>query len=148
MNINLKSQWNENQITNFLENANIPVRLSFLNKNNEPSICSLWFIYEDGFIWSASHKSSYLVNQLKTNKKIAFEISTNDYPYKGVRGKALAALSKPDAKNVLNKLISKYLDNSNVKLATWLQSRIEDEYAIKIAPSIINSWDFSGRMKK
>ena len=86
------------------------------------------------------------MKQLKNNGKVSFEISTNEYPYKGVRGKALAELSKLDADNVLAGLIDKYLDERNSKLAAWLMSRSDSEYVLKITPSIINSWDFSSRM--
>ena len=41
----------------------------------------------------------------------------------------------------------KYLDEKNSKLASWLMSRADSEYVLKIRPSIINSWDFSGRME-
>ncbi len=122
------------------------MRLAFLNKNDEPMICSLWFKFMDDSLWSASHENSYIVKQLKNNGKVSFEISTNEYPYKGVRGKALAELSKLDADNVLAGLIDKYLDERNSKLAAWLMSRSDSEYVLKITPSIINSWDFSSRM--
>ena len=87
------------------------------------------------------------MNQLKNNSKVSFEISTNEYPYKGVRGKAEVELSKLNADNVLAQLIEKYLDEKNSKLASWLMSRADSEYVLKIRPSIINSWDFSGRME-
>lgn len=146
MKLSKKSKWCENEISTFLENVKIPIRLSFMNENNEPLICSLWFKYENGVMWSASHKNSFLISQLKVNRNISFEVSTNDYPYKGVRGKATVELSKLDAAPVLNDLLSKYLEGSNVGLSSWLMSRVEDEYAIKIFPSFINSWDFSDRM--
>lgn len=148
MKVSSKSKWNEKEISRFLESANFPIRVSFINHNDEPSICSLWFKYENGHIWSASHANSFLVRQLKNNRVISFEVSTNEYPYKGVRGKATVELSKIDAKAVLNQLTEKYLDGSNTRLSEWLMSRIEDEYAIKMTPSFINSWDFSDRMEK
>lgn len=148
MKLNTKSQWDEAQIITFLENSETPIRLSFLNKANEPQICSLWYQYDNGVLWCASHKNSFLIKQLKRNVKISFEISTNEYPYKGIRGKAQIELSTINAQEVLAKLISKYLDSSNSKLSTWLMSRADDEYAIKIIPTLVNSWDFSDRMEK
>lgn len=111
-------------------------------------ICSLWFTYSDGALWCASHKNSYVINQLHTNTKVSFEISTNEYPYRGVRGKANVELSTLNAKHVLSELISRYLDQGNSQLASWLMSRVDDEYILKITPSLINSWDFSDRMEK
>ena len=117
-----------------------------MNKNHEPMICSLWFKFIDDSLWSASHENSYVVSQLEKNRKVSFEVSTNEYPYKGVRGKAEVELSKLNADNVLAELIDKYLDERNSKLASWLMSRADSEYVLKITPSIINSWDFSDRM--
>ena len=118
-----------------------------MNEDAEPMICSLWFKFIDDSLWCASHEKSYVVRQLKNNCKVSFEISTNEYPYKGVRGKASAELSKFNADHVLSGLIGKYLDERNSRLASWLMSRADSEYVLKITPSIINSWDFSGRME-
>ena len=64
-------------------------------------ICSLWFCYHDGIIWAASHKNSFLVKQLRDKPQVAFEVSTNEYPYKGVRGKARVELTTNNADKVL-----------------------------------------------
>lgn len=148
MNLSKKSQWNEEQISRFLSGATLPIRLSFLNKDNEPQICSLWFLFDQGALWAASHENAFLIRQLKRHKQVAFEVSTNDYPYKGVRGKAEVELRKDDAEPVLKALINKYLGDSNSQLASWLLGRAKEEYAIKISPTFINSWDFSDRMEK
>jgi hypothetical protein len=75
-------------------------------------------------------------------------VSTNDYPYKGVRGKAEVELSMLNTESTLSKLIAKYLGSGNAQLSSWLLSRADDEYVIKITPKTVNSWDFSHRMKK
>lgn len=148
MKLNAKSHWNETQIIEFLEGSEVPIRLSFLNEAKEPQICSLWYQYDSGMIWCASHKNSFLISQLKHNTSISFEVSTNEYPYKGVRGKAEIELSMINAGDVLGKLISRYLGSNNSELSSWLMSRADDEYAIKLVPTLVNSWDFSDRMKK
>ena len=38
------------------------------------------------------------------------------------------------------------VQGGNKGLSSWLMSRKKDEYAIKIEPTILNSWDFSARM--
>jgi nitroimidazol reductase NimA-like FMN-containing flavoprotein (pyridoxamine 5'-phosphate oxidase superfamily) len=143
-----KSKWPADQIVAFLETSEIPLRLSFLNKDNDPQICSLWYRFDDEAMWAAAHKNSFLVKQLKHQPQVAFEVSTNDYPYKGVRGKATVELSMGNAGDVLATLISKYLGRSNSQLSSWLMSRCNDEYAIKITPTFVSSWDFSDRMEK
>lgn len=123
------------------------MRLACNSLDGTPTICSLWFFYSDGYLWAASHKNAHIIKLLQQNPQVGFEIATNDYPYKGVRGKATATLTKIDAADVLKRLIKRYLDNSNKALADWLISRSDDEYCIKLAPQQINAWDFSSRMQ-
>ncbi|WP_101759091.1 pyridoxamine 5'-phosphate oxidase family protein [Oceanicoccus sp. KOV_DT_Chl] len=146
MKIHPKSQWHLSEIEQFIQLQHIPIRLACIDHDDFPLVCSLWFYYSDGCFWSASHKNSHIIKVLSKNSKVAFEIATNDYPYKGVRGKATIEISK-DEQGVLPRLIDRYLGNSNEPLREWLLSRIDDEYAIKIAPTTINAWDFSTRME-
>lgn len=148
MKLHAKSQWNQIQIEDFLASVNIPMRLAFLDKHNEPMVCSLWFMFDGKTLWSASHKNAYVIRCLKQIKKVSFEVSTNDYPYKGVRGKAEVKLSTDNASYVLNQLIEKYLADGNEALASWLMSRADNEYILKITPLTMNAWDFSDRMQK
>lgn len=148
MKIHPKSAWTEDKITAFLNEAKIPMRIACTGRDGFPTICSLWFFYNEGALWSASHKNSHIVKQLSANPKIGLEIATNEYPYHGVRGRGVAELIAENAGDTLQTLIEKYLGDSNASLATWLMSRVDDEYAIKVAPLALNSWDFSDRMKK
>lgn len=148
MKLHPSSQWPIHTIESFLADAEIPLRLSFLNQHGEPMICSLWFTFHDDIIWAATHKNSYVLKQLQLNDQVSFEVSTNDYPYQGVRGKAKAELTANDADKVLASLINKYLGEGNSDLADWLMGRAKDEYVIKLHPQSINAWDFSNRMQR
>lgn len=146
MKINPNSSWSKNEIFNYLDQANIPIRISCNDVDGYPVICSVWFIHLDGILWAASHRNSHIIKALKNSPKIGFEVATNEYPYHGVRGKANITLLENSTTNILEQLIDKYLQGSNTKLSHWLLSRKKDEYAIKISPISINSWDFSERM--
>ena len=140
------SAWSEDQILNYLERADTPLRISCNQTDGYPLICSLWFVHKDGILWSASHKNSYLVKALKNNPKIGLEVATNELPYHGVRGKADTELIDDSSGKILGKVSGKYLQGGNESLSRWLLSRKEDEYAIKIKPISLTSWDFSARM--
>jgi nitroimidazol reductase NimA-like FMN-containing flavoprotein (pyridoxamine 5'-phosphate oxidase superfamily) len=146
MKIHPTSAWSKDKIDHYLGSANTPLRISCIDRDGYPIICSLWFIYEAGELWSASHKNSHIVKALKNSRKIALEVASNEYPYHGIRGKANITLVDDSSGLVLNKVIDKYLQGGNKSLSNWLLSRKEDEYAIKISPIMINSWDFSTRM--
>ena len=94
MKVHSKSAWQEAQITAFLKEACIPLRIASPGTDGYPTICSLWFLYEDGALWSASHKNAYIVSQLQNDPNVGFEIATNEFPYRGVRGRGTATKRK------------------------------------------------------
>lgn len=146
MKIHPKSAWSEEEIGSYLDQTTTPIRVSCIDDDGYPVICSLWFVHQDGVLWSASHRNSYIIKALQKRSGIGFEVATNEYPYHGVRGKADVALFEDSSVNILEEVISKYLQGSNTELADWLLSRKQDEYAIRIRPISVNSWDFSKRM--
>ena len=82
----------------FLNAAQVPLRLSVV-VDGEPLIVPLWFFYQEGALWCACQRDSYLVRSLaeqeaETRKDLvcAFDVSTNTAPYLGVAGKALLFL--------------------------------------------------------
>lgn len=147
MKIHRKSVWSQKEIFNYLDKASIPLRIACNEEGGYPVICSLWFIHDDGVLWSASHKNSHIIKLLQRNAKIGLEVATNERPYHGVRGRANVELVDDSAGIILSKVIEKYLQGGNKELSTWLLSRKQDEYALKIKPTLLNSWDFSSRME-
>jgi nitroimidazol reductase NimA-like FMN-containing flavoprotein (pyridoxamine 5'-phosphate oxidase superfamily) len=148
MKVNRNSAWSKSEIFRYFDKAITPIRVSCIDTDGYPIICSLWFIHLDGVLWSASHKNAHIIKTLSNNTKVAFEVASNEYPYHGVRGKADVMLLKDDQDDILEKVIDKYLQGSNKELSSWLLSRKKDEYAIKISPITLNSWDFSQRMDR
>tara|TARA_R110002072_G_scaffold1164_4_gene9655 strand:+ start:26804 stop:27256 length:453 start_codon:yes stop_codon:yes gene_type:complete len=146
MDINSNSAWSKGEIFSYLDQANTPCRIACIQKDGYPTICSLWFIHDNGVLWSASHKNSHIIKTLQRNPKVGFEVATNELPYHGVRGRANVELVDDSSGTVLGKVIDKYLQGGNKSLANWLLSRKQDEIAIKIKPISLNAWDFSARM--
>jgi len=143
--LNKNSAWDRQGIARFLDDAVVPLRLGVESKNN-PLIVTLWFEYRDAAIWCAAHRDSLVVKVLQDNPACAVDISTNDIPYRGVRGAGRAACLPADGAQTLDRLIERYLGGSDSQLARWLKSRQEDEVALKITPNWLTSWDFSKRM--
>jgi nitroimidazol reductase NimA-like FMN-containing flavoprotein (pyridoxamine 5'-phosphate oxidase superfamily) len=139
------SAWDRQGIARFLDDAVVPLRLGVESKNN-PLIVTLWFEYRDAAIWCAAHRDSLVVKVLQDNPACAVDISTNDIPYRGVRGAGRAACLPAAGAQTLDRLIERYLGGSESQLARWLKSRQEDEIALKITPKWLTSWDFSERM--
>ena len=142
-----KSAWNDRSIENFVKQAVIPIRVAVNDNRGFPLICSLWFLYEDKKFYCATSAKSKIYRIIESNNRCAFEVALNDPPYKGVRGQAYVLVESNSARNVLEKLIIRYLGSTDTRLARWLLSREKDEKVLVIEPVWISSWDYSERMK-
>ena len=147
MKISKSSAWDQNRIFSFLSENTIPVRLAVI-QDKHPLICSVWFSVdaETLVIRCVSHGKSQLIKSLMADPNVGFEIALNAPPYKGVRGKGNATLTKENVSDTLHEVIVRFLGNTNSNLARWLLGRADEEYVIEITPSWITSWDYSERM--
>lgn len=141
------SEWNDEAIASFLNNAKIPMRLAVNDSSGFPRLCSLWFTFDGRHLIAATHEKALITTFLKKDNRCAFEIATNEYPYKGVRGQARAELDLSLGQIILPQLLDKYLGEKLPSLQRWLLSRIKEEYAITLHIEWISAWDYSSRMQ-
>lgn len=137
--------WNGADIEQFLLNSRAPMRVA-LQTRKGLLIVPLWFSYREDCLWSCSPRSSTLAKSLADHPEVAFDISTNEIPYKGVRGRALAHCLAPNGTVELEELVERYLTDSDNQLARWLLSRADNELLIRWDITWLTSWDFSRRM--
>jgi nitroimidazol reductase NimA-like FMN-containing flavoprotein (pyridoxamine 5'-phosphate oxidase superfamily) len=138
--------WNGAEIAQFLSSAQMPVRLSFTSRNG-PIIVPLWFAYRSDRLICCSPADSTLVTSLMADPQVAFDISTNDLPYRGVRGRGRAQCVTASDNAQLEELLTRYLGNAEGQLAKWLLNRTGPEAVITVVPEWLTSWDFSDRMR-
>ena len=100
------------------------------------------------------------IQQLKTTKKvhnilrnpdkIYFSIDYDSYPYKGVKGRAVARISEDIQKNlpIVEKINIKYLDTLEHPLANMIIENTKNgaEVVIEINPKFFSAWDFGKAM--
>ena len=113
-----------------------------------PVVLSLWFVRDGDDLLAAVHRHAKIVKRLETDPRCAFEIATNDPPYRGVRGQARAELSSEGAPALLERLLTRYLGTTDSKLGRFLLSRGDEELAIRLRPRSVASWDYTERMAK
>lgn len=140
--------WNRETTESFLRSETIPIRLSCRRPGDELWMLSLWYRYRDGALWCATSANADVVDYLSRDDRVAFEISTNEPPYKGVRGNGTASVDTDVDKALLKDLLERYLDGTDSPLAKRLLSPDREEVRIRIEPSRIYTWDFSDRMQK
>lgn len=123
----------------------IPLRVAVQTPRG-PLIAPLWFEWDGAQFWCATQSDAAIVRALEHAPVCAFDLSTNDMPYRGLRGRGNASCLPARGVAVLERLIDRYLPNRQAPLATWLLSRGATEVAIAIAPTWQTSWDYSARM--
>ena len=87
-----------------------------------------------------------VVEYLRNDPEVAFEVSTNDPPYKGVRGRGTASIEPDVDKTLLRSLFERYLGGTDNDLGAFLLDPDREEVRIRIAPERLHSWDFTERM--
>ncbi len=137
--------WDRDEIERFLETP-IPVRLACRTPTDRPWILSLWFRFVDDELVCATSRQADVVRFLEYDSGVAFEISTNDYPYRGVRGNGQARIVPDEDKAVLRSLLRRYVGGTDSAFAQRLLADDREEVAIRVHPDRLHSWDFSGRM--
>ncbi|WP_253738269.1 pyridoxamine 5'-phosphate oxidase family protein [Halohasta salina] len=138
--------WDRERTEAFLEGRTIPVRLACHTRADTLWMLSLWYLYRDGALWCATSASADVVDYLAGDNRVAFEISTNEPPYKGVRGNGTASVDADTDKDLLRELLERYLGGTDSPLAEQLLSPDREEVRIRIDPARIYTWDFSERM--
>ena len=139
--------WSAAQIDLYLRETVTPVRLACVTKASWPLVLSLWFEFDEGLLWCATHSRSRLAEHLRGDNRVAFEVSPNEPPYRGVRGRGRATLDAASGERVLRRLVRRYLGAEQSNLARWLLSRSNEELAVRIEPSSARAWDYTRRME-
>jgi nitroimidazol reductase NimA-like FMN-containing flavoprotein (pyridoxamine 5'-phosphate oxidase superfamily) len=142
----VRGDWSRAEMTAYLEDATVPIRLSCRTPGGGLWMLSLWYRYRDGRFEMATGVSADVVTYLEADDGVAFEVSTNDPPYRGVRGAGTASITPDEDKTVLRSLIERYLGDTDSELARGLLSDDREEVRIAVEPEKLYTWDFSDRM--
>lgn len=139
--------WDRSEVHDFLAAETMPVRLSFISTDEDPWMLSLWYLYEEETIRCATTEDANVMRHLRERPYCAFEVSTNEVPYRGVRGKGEVTLKPDEDMALLKRLVDRYLGDDYESFQQWLTGRDVQEYEIALKPEKIYSWDYSSRME-
>ena len=88
------------------------MQIATIDQEGYPTIQPLWFLYEraSGKIYVGTQKMK-VQNIQRNPDKIYFSIDDENYPYRGVKGKAIARISEDIQKNlsIIKEINMKYL---------------------------------------
>jgi nitroimidazol reductase NimA-like FMN-containing flavoprotein (pyridoxamine 5'-phosphate oxidase superfamily) len=142
-------EWDRTEAAAFLADVHVPIRVACRTPASGLWMLSLWYDFDpetDEFVCATSADAD-VVRYLRADDGVAFEVSTNDPPYRGVRGAGTATIDPDDGKATLRHLLERYLGGTDSSLAERLLDPGRQEVTIRIDPDRCYSWDFSDRMR-
>ncbi|RXK46258.1 pyridoxamine 5'-phosphate oxidase family protein [Halorientalis pallida] len=139
--------WTREATDAFLTDSRAPIRLSCRTPGGGLWMLSLWYEFRDDALHCATAASADVIEFLDHDPGVAFEVSVNDPPYRGVRGQGQATVEPDPEKTVLRSLLQRYLGGTDSALAQRLLDKDREEVTIRIDPTRVATWDYSDRMR-
>ncbi|NHN59076.1 MULTISPECIES: pyridoxamine 5'-phosphate oxidase family protein [Halorussus] len=142
-----RGAWTREEVESFLEEATIPIRIACHRPDESLWMVALWYRYRNDYFECATGAKADVVSYLRNDSEVAFEVSVNQPPYRGVRGNGSVGLSPDEDKTVLRDLLERYLGGTDSELASRLLSDDREEVRIRVRPRRVYSWDYTERMR-
>jgi nitroimidazol reductase NimA-like FMN-containing flavoprotein (pyridoxamine 5'-phosphate oxidase superfamily) len=138
----------ESEVNNLLQ-SKLNIQIATIDEEGYPVIHPTWFLYENdsGKLFTATAKMTRKVQNIRSNPdRTYFSIDDENYPYKGVKGRAAARILEDIPKNlsIIEKINLKYLGTLEHPLAKRLMenTRNGSQVVIEITPKFFSAWDF------
>ena len=142
----VSGDWTAARAEQYLTDRRIPIRLSCRTPAGGLWMLSLWYVFRDGALHCATGADADVVRYLRADPGVAFEVSDNEAPYRGVRGAGTVTLSSDEDKRLLRELMERYLGGTDHELGRRLLRPEREEVHVRIDPSRVYTWDFGDRM--
>ena len=137
----------EEQTIKFLTEKKLNLLLGTVDKNGDPFIHPVWFLYENEKLYVETSKTSKKVQNILLKNTIYFCIDDENLPYIGVRGKALVKISTDVGDNIpiAERIMVKYTGDLNNKVAKMLMDGVKDGQSaiLEVNPTYYSTWDHS-----
>ena len=139
---------NEQEVINFLQ-SKLNLQLATIDENGDPNIQPVWFDYEKDSekLRVMTSKMSNKVRNIRSKPNVYFSIDDENFPYKGVKGKAIARIIEDHQKvvSIAEKINIKYLGTLEHPLAKMLMEFAQNgtEILLEISPRFFSTWDFA-----
>jgi general stress protein 26 len=139
---------NEQEVINFLQ-SKLNLQLATIDENGDPNIQPVWFDYEKDSekLHIMTSKMSNKVRNIRSISNVYFSIDDENFPYKGVKGKAIARIIEDHQKvvSMAEKINIKYLGTLEHPLAKMLMEFAQNgtEILLEISPKFFSTWDFA-----
>ena len=141
------SMLTEEQTAKFLTDKKLNLLLGTVDKNGDPFIHPVWFLYENEKLYVETSKTSKKVQNIHHKNKVYFCIDDENLPYMGVRGKALVKVSTDVGDNIpiAERIMIKYTGDLKNNVAKILMDGVKSGQSaiLEINPTYYSTWDHS-----
>lgn len=144
--VDVRGAWSRAQLESFLDKTTVPLRLAARTRSDYPWIVPLWYVYRAGAFHCAPGRLADVVDFLDRDARLGFDVSTNEPPYRGVRGAGEATVEPDPDKQLLRDVLVRYLGGTDSSLADRLLAADREEVRIEIEPARLVTWDYTDRM--
>ena len=141
------AQLTEEQTIKFLTDKKLNLLLGTVDKNGDPFIHPVWFLYEHEKLYVETSKTSKKVQNIQHKNMVYFCVDDENLPYMGVRGKALVKISTDVEGNIpiAERIMIKYTGDLENKDAKILMDGVNGGQSaiLEISPAYYSTWDHS-----
>jgi general stress protein 26 len=136
------------EVDKFLE-SKLNLQIGTIDEEGDPNIQPVWFYYdkERKKLLIITPKITKKVQNLRNRPNVYFSIDDGNFPYKGVKGKGIAAIIEDPRITVLQgeKIYMKYLETLEHPIAkmTLDSAQKGNHVVIEIDPKFFSTWDFA-----
>lgn len=138
--------WTRAEAAAFLADATVPLRLACRTPSGRLWQVALWFRHREDRFECATSARADVVRFLRADPDVAFDVSTNEPPYRGVRGHGTATVDPDGGRELLADLLERYLGGTDSRLARRLLADDREEVRVVVDPDRVHAWDYTGRM--
>ena len=137
----------QEQTIKFLTDKKLNLLLGTVDKNSNPFIHPVWFLYENEKLYVETSRTSKKVQNILFKNTIYFCIDDENLPYMGVRGKALVKVSTDVVSNIpiAERIMIKYTGDLKNRVAKILMDGVKagQSAILEISPVYYSTWDHS-----
>ena len=139
------------EVESFLE-SKLNLQIATIDERGEPNIQPVWFYYDkdERKLLLTTSKLAKKTQNLRNRPTIYFSIDDENLPYKGVKGKGIAAVVEDPNRIVprADKISMKYLGSLDHPVAKMITdgSKKGEVVLVEISPKFFSTWDY-GKMQ-
>lgn len=137
----------ESQCRSFLTRSRSTLLLGTIDADGTPMIHPVWYHFDSAKtkLYFYTGPTLRKANNIKKRSQVYFDVDSDKWPYKGVKGKGRAKLitKKKESLSYAAKILAKYVRKGNPLRGSALEKVRNGGYVVfEITPSYFTSWDY------